>query len=185
MNELAPTSDLNPIQKQQICSIMQLGCTQATAAKHVGCGRSAIRAAAGRDLRFAADLRRAEAQNELTLMKNVFEAAQEPKNWRASVWSLERVYPERYLRRLPDAVTAEQLVRVIESLVDVVADEVTDTQRRERIVVRIGEVTRELRQTAQGQDQLSHLPKDQHPSFLSDPFPYDDPGPRDNAPHES
>jgi len=185
MNKLVPTPELDPIQKQQICSIVQLGCTQATAAKHVGCGRSAIQAAADRDPQFAADLRRAEAQNELTLMKNVFEAAQDTKNWRASVWSLERVYPERYLRRLPDAVTAEQLVHVIESLVDIVADEVADTQRRKRIVVRIGEVISRLRQTMQGQDQQSHLPQDQHPSFLSAPLPYDDLGPRDDAQHES
>ena len=183
MNERAPTSDLDPIQKQQICSIVQLGCTPATAAKHVGCGRSAIHTAANRDPRFAADLRRAEAQNELTLMKNVFEAAQEPKNWRASVWSLERVYPERYLRHLPDAVTAEQLVSVVESLVDIVTDEVTDAQRRERIVVRIGEVTSQLRQT--GQYQHQQLPQDRYPSFPSAPFPSDDTGPRDEAPHES
>ena len=138
--------DLDPMQKQKICSIVQLGCPRATAAKHVGCTLSSIQSAARGDPQFAADLQRAEAQNELSLMKNVFVAAQEPKNWRASVWALERTYPERYLRRAPGTVSVDQLSRLVDALVNIVVEEMTDHSHRERVVRRVNEVVNHLRQ---------------------------------------
>ena len=138
--------DLDPIEKQQVCSIVQLGCPRATAAKQVGCALSSIRAAARGDPQFAAELQRAEAQNELSLMKNVFVAAQEPKNWRASVWALERAYPERYLRRAPGTIPFDQLVHLVDAMVRVIAEEVDDPECRERIVQRVTDIVNHLRQ---------------------------------------
>ena len=43
-------------------------------------------------------------------------AAQDPKQWRAAAWALERLYPERYGRRKPGTITHEQLFQLIAGL---------------------------------------------------------------------
>ena len=58
-----------------------------------------------RDADFAAEVRRAEAPVELSHMRNVQNAAQDGKNWRASVWWLERRSPERFGPRGAGTVT--------------------------------------------------------------------------------
>ena len=150
--------DLDPIEKQQVCSIVQLGCPRATAAKQVGCTISSIRFAAQGDPQFAAELQRAEAQNELSLMKNVFVSAQEPKNWRASVWALERMYPERYLRRAPETIPIDQLVRLVDVMVRLIAEEVNDPECRERIVRRVADIVSNLQQETGFQTSVTHEP---------------------------
>ena len=48
------------------------------------------------DAEFVANVRRAEASVELSHMRNVQQAAKDKKDWRASVWWLERRSPERF-----------------------------------------------------------------------------------------
>ena len=61
------------------------------------------------DRAFAAQLRRTEAGAELAHMGTVKEAAKEAKNWRASVWWLERHAPDRFGPRGAGTVTVRQL----------------------------------------------------------------------------
>ena len=43
------------------------------------------------------------------LVKNIRNAAKKEQYWRAAAWALERCFPEKYARRGPDVITAEQI----------------------------------------------------------------------------
>ena len=95
------TPALTDEQKGQICGILSVGCDRETAANFVGCSLADIRRAMQHDRAFAANVRRTEAGVELSHMRTVQEAAKEAKNWRASVWWLERRSPERFGHAAP------------------------------------------------------------------------------------
>ncbi|MGI9457214.1 MAG: hypothetical protein ACR2NU_11680 [Aeoliella sp.] len=77
-------------QQQEICSVASVGCPRETAAASVGVSVDQIEAEIQANPAFAARLHRAEAMIEITHMQNVRQASKEEKNWRASVWWLER-----------------------------------------------------------------------------------------------
>src|SRR5687768_13729973 len=87
-------------QKSQIRGILSVGCDRQTAVDYVGCSLADIRRAMLEDAAFMADVRRAEAGIELMHMRNVQEAAEKKKEWRASVWWLEQRSPERFARKV-------------------------------------------------------------------------------------
>ncbi len=115
--DLVPTN-LTGEQKAQVCGVLSVGCDWETAANFVGCSLSDIRRTMRIDPQFAAQVRRSEAGVELSHMRTIQEAAKDPKNWRTSVWWLERHAPERFARGA-GVVTARQLKAFIAILADV------------------------------------------------------------------
>jgi hypothetical protein len=104
-----PSADLSPNKKNgrpplldttkrnEVLAILSLGCSQAVAADYVGCTASTIYRTACRDPEFARRLRHARNQAEVSLLKNIHNAAAaDPKFWRAGAWALERSKPGRY-----------------------------------------------------------------------------------------
>jgi len=73
-------------------------------------------------------------------MQNLRNAARDEKHWRASVWWLERRAPERYGRRAPDAISADQLRQVIEQLAEVIVEGVASQSEREQLLDRFTEI---------------------------------------------
>jgi hypothetical protein len=138
---------LDADQRQRICAALAIGCPLRTAADLVGCELDAVHATARRDRAFLADIFRAEARFEFAHIKNVFDAAGDTKNWRASTWALERRFPDRYGPRRPHVVTAEQLSQVLAQLADVVIQEVPVARHRARILERLADVVAALRTT--------------------------------------
>jgi hypothetical protein len=134
-------------QQGRICGILSIGCDRWTAANAVGCLVSDIRRAMQRDSQFADSIRRAEAAAELSHMRNVQEAAKGEKNWRASVWWLERQSPERFGTRGTSIVTPRQLKAFVAILVDCVLEEVHSAEDRVRVTAR-------MRSIADAADQL-------------------------------
>jgi len=129
------TPPLTDEQKGQVCGILSVGCTRETAADFVGCSLGDIGQAMQQDSTFAANILRTEAGSELSHMRNVQQAAKEAKNWRASVWWLERCSPERYGPR--GKVTATQLQAFIDTVVTILNDELQDEADRQRVVARL------------------------------------------------
>jgi hypothetical protein len=124
-------------QKGQICGILSVGCDRHTAANFVGCSLADIRRAMQQDATFAADVCRAEAGAELHHMRTVQQATKEEKNWRASVWWLERRSPERFGPRGPGVVTARQLKAFIEILADALREDVRNSDDRQQVIKRL------------------------------------------------
>jgi hypothetical protein len=90
-----------------------------------------------RDRQFAAAVRRAEAGSELSHMRNIQQAAQQAKNWRASVWWLERHSPERFGRRGAGVVTARQIKAFVEMLVEILQVDVKNADERRQVITRL------------------------------------------------
>ena len=102
---------LDEAKRREICKVLAVGGTRTMAAAYVGCSLDTIARAAKRDRAFAEELRRASVECEIRCLRNLSKAAQEPKNWRAAAWMLERLYPERYARRKHVGLTPQRSPR--------------------------------------------------------------------------
>jgi hypothetical protein len=124
-------------QKGRICGVLSVGCDWTTGAHIVGCSLADIRRAMQHDPQFSTSVRRSEAHAELSHMRTIQEAAKDAKNWRASVWWLERRAPERFGSRKAGAVTARQLKAYIGVLADVLAGRDAVGGSREETLARL------------------------------------------------
>jgi hypothetical protein len=131
-------------QKGQICGILSVGCDRETAASYVGCTTADIGHAMREDLAFAAQVRRTEAGSELAHMRTVQEAAKEAKNWRASVWWMERHAPERFGPRGAGIVTIRQLDEFLNVLTELIREEIDCDDIQQRIHARMADTLRAL-----------------------------------------
>jgi hypothetical protein len=134
-------------QKGQICGILSVGCDRETAAGFVGRSAADVGRAMQQDPTFAANVLRTEAGIELTHMRSVHKAAEDAKNWRASVWWLERHAPERYGARSAGAVTMRQLDAFLDTIVDVLCEEFPDGEIRRRVLARFDQAIRALEES--------------------------------------
>jgi predicted Zn-dependent peptidase len=134
---------LDEIKKREIFAILTVGGTRLMAAQYVGCHVETIRKTALRDAAFADQLRKAELGPELTFLRNIQLASKDPKQWRASAWALERLFPDRYGRRSPDSITPEQLAEVIREMGTIVVGQVPVKRFREQVLTRLSELATE------------------------------------------
>src|SRR5580693_8951341 len=107
---------LDDYKQGEICAIVMVGGTRRLAAEYVGCHPETIRRTCLRDPQFAERLRKADCGPEINLLRAIQIATKDPKQWRAAAWALERLFPERYARRRPGAITPEQLDEVIRQI---------------------------------------------------------------------
>jgi hypothetical protein len=136
-------------QKGQVCGILSVGCDRETAANFVGCTVAEIGRTMKQDPAFAANVRRTEAATELAHMRNVQQAAKDPKNWRASVWWLERHSPERFGRRGAGQVTVRQLETFMETITGILSNEIPNDDDRQRVIAGFDRAIGTLRQMVQ------------------------------------
>ncbi len=135
---------LDERRRAEICAIVGVGCSQATAARYVGCTPGAISAAKKRIASFREEMLRAEAHHELVLVRRIHEAAAGPNGWRAAAWLLSRRYPERYAARAAETVTPQQIQDSLEYFAAQVAREVKDPSARSRIGISLRKATRKI-----------------------------------------
>ena len=95
---------ISEIKQREILALLSVGCSRRTAARYVNCTQKAIDELARTNPDFAEKLRRAEANLEIESIKNMFNAAKQEKNWRASAWVLERKSPQEFLKKKPDVI---------------------------------------------------------------------------------
>lgn len=128
---------LDQIKRREILAILSVGCSRRAAARYVGCAPSTIQNTADRDRDFAEALGHAESQAELSSMKHIAAAAREPQYWRAAAWMLERTRPQQYASRRPDVFTREQVARLMVRFAQIVAEEVTVSRDRKKVIKRL------------------------------------------------
>lgn len=126
---------LDESKKREVCAIISVGGSRRTAAKYVGCAVETIRRTALRDTAFGERLKRAESDLEVEHLQNIRNAGK--KNWRASAWCLERLYPHRFGVRPAPALTEEQISEMLAQFAEIVKAEVGDRAVRRRIQMRI------------------------------------------------
>jgi hypothetical protein len=127
--------------KSTMCTVLALGGDRATACKLMGVSLQQLVAEMERDTEFAKAVLNAEGKAELEHMRNVRMAAIDDKNWRGSIWWLER------RDRSQDDVEEESpwgnlsFVReALAKLVELVVAEIGDPIRRQLLVARLLEV---------------------------------------------
>lgn len=133
---------LDEFKKREIAAIVAVGGSRRTAARYVECSPETIRRHARRDAAFATRLQRAEAQLEVVHLTNIETGGK--KNWRASAWILERMFPERYGRRAATSITAERLADILGQVADVVCNEVQSPADRRRVQAALTKLGRKL-----------------------------------------
>ncbi|TWT46500.1 hypothetical protein [Botrimarina hoheduenensis] len=132
-------------QKREASLVLSVGCDRETAAKYVGCTIEDLLDLARQDERFAATLRRSEAGVELAHMRNIQQAARDERHWRASVWWLERLAPERFGRRDAGAITRRELAGLLSAIATGIAAEVRHEGDRQRVLDKLEELVQTLR----------------------------------------
>lgn len=135
--EPRPRTVLNDVKRGEICAILAVGCSRATAARYVGCHVDTIRRTALREPEFHRALRQAESKHEVLHLTYINKAAKEGRYWRAAAWALERKYPDRYAQRNPKMLTIEQVSQVLSQFAGVILDEVPQASDRKRILARL------------------------------------------------
>jgi hypothetical protein len=138
---------LDPEKQREILAIISVGCSQNMAAKYVGCSPQTIRREAARDPKFAKKLRQAKGNVELGLIRNIRNAANKEQYWRAAAWALERFFPEKYARRGPDVITAEQLAQLLGQLAEQIVQQVPVNAYRKKLVKAVESLARSYGQT--------------------------------------
>ena len=138
-SELIP-AQLSPEQMGQVFGILSVGCDRETAAAFIGCSPADIGRAMRQDQTFANTIRRTEASTEVGHMRNVQQAAKDAKNWRASVWWLERKSPERFGARSPGTITTRHLKTFVQMLAENLNNDVQDPDDRQRILERFEQI---------------------------------------------
>lgn len=128
-------------QKRNACAVLLIGCDREAAASYVGCTMADFQRQMERDTEFAAEVLHAEATCELKHMRNVQTAAGEEKNWRASVWWLER----HSSHRGGSTPTVKELKSFLSMLVTIIVEEVRDANDLRRILARFEEASHSLR----------------------------------------
>lgn len=147
-NEVGRPPVLDAYKKREICVVLAMGGSRAIAARYVNCHPDTIRNTAQRDLEFALALEQAESKNEVRHLAFINKAAEEGRYWRAAAWVLERKYPSRYGARRPDMFTVEQVSHVLAQFAGVILAEVPDASQRERILLRLSDLTAGLQSSA-------------------------------------
>jgi len=136
---------LDEYKRREVLAILSVGGARRAAARYVGCTVNTIRSTADRDPEFAKKLRRAERGLEIDYLNNIRKAARNEKYWRAAAWALERIDPQRYARRSPDAITVEEIKDLLVQLADIISEEVPE-EYREKILKRLRAISDRLKE---------------------------------------
>ena len=125
-------------QKRDFCNVVQLGCSRDTACKFIGIALAELSAVMESDPGLAQLVNQAEARAEVLYMGHVHKAAQDEKNWRTSVWWLDR--RAREAASAADATMEELLIAVraaLEKFAEIIVAELPGAERRQTILAQL------------------------------------------------
>ncbi|MBQ3350085.1 MAG: hypothetical protein IJG38_06760 [Thermoguttaceae bacterium] len=128
---------ISEIKQREILALLSVGCSRRTAARYVNCTQKAIDELARTNPDFAEKLRRAEANLEIESIKNMFNAAKQEKNWRASAWLLERKSPQEFLKKKPDVIPAGLLDTLLNRIVTLLIEECPAAVQRKGLLKKL------------------------------------------------
>ena len=128
---------ISEIKQREILALLSVGCSRRTAARYVNCTQKAIDELAQANPDFAEKLRKAEANLEIESIKNMFNAAKQEKNWRASAWLLERKSPEEFLKKKPDVIPAGLLDTLLNRIVTLLIEECPAAVQRKGLLKKL------------------------------------------------
>jgi hypothetical protein len=126
---------LTSSQKAKLLKHLPLGGDRATVCKFVGATLAQLHAEMKRDPDFAQAVVQAEAAVDLKHFGNVQKASQDEKNWRTSVWWLER--RARQQSSDADPLANPSLMELLDELALAITAEVKDEELQRRVIERL------------------------------------------------
>ncbi|MBA3483866.1 MAG: hypothetical protein H0T51_18835 [Pirellulales bacterium] len=129
---------ITDFEKGQLDSVLKMGCSRDTACKYAGVSADRLLAEMQRDPTFERSILHAESHPEVRHIGNVNKASQDERNWRSSVWWLERREREQESAHDWSQWNYPAAVRdALDKLIDVVMTEIVDPVRRQAIVAEL------------------------------------------------
>jgi hypothetical protein len=123
-------------QRAKLCEVILLGCDRTTACNYVGITAGQLADEMERDESFEREIVRSEAEAELQHMGNVHKAAKNEKNWRTSVWWLDRRSQDRS-GGAGGSPTDEHVAELVDELARIVVEVIEDVALQGRLVDRL------------------------------------------------
>lgn len=133
-----PIPQLTLAQREEVLSYLPSGGDRIAVCEFVGVTPLQLQLEMKRDPAFAESVARAEARVELTQMSKVLKATNDEKNWRTSVWWLERRSRQR--QRMQHPHDEEALVELIDAVARALAEELSDHDQVRRIIERLFDI---------------------------------------------
>jgi hypothetical protein len=127
---------LTPSERTQVIDYLMTGADLASVCRYAGVTLIQLRLEMKRDPDFARAVARAEAKVEILQMNNVIKASHDEKNWRTSVWWLERRTRERQAAE-DRALSESDVIELLDALARIVVDEVPDAAAQQRVIERL------------------------------------------------
>jgi hypothetical protein len=118
--------------RETFCALVGVGLSRRQAAEYLGIAPSTPLRAAERDDAFAELLRTAEMRCEMELMERMRRQCE--RSWRACVWMLEQIHPERYGKGKNNASAGPSAEQLFESFVALVEHKVADENLRDELI---------------------------------------------------
>jgi hypothetical protein len=134
---------LEPMEQATLCNLVRMGCSREAGAKYVGLTLEQLEAEIARDEALAKELLRAEGAAVLMHMGNVRKAANDEKNWRTSVWWLEQQARLGKSAGTTGPDLHEAVREALERFAALIVEEITDVERRERVLTQLINITLE------------------------------------------
>jgi hypothetical protein len=134
--------------------MLTMGCDWETTAKYLGFTPVQLRGETKRDEAFRREVLRCEAAADLHQIKNLHEASKDPKNWRTSVWWLERTSPVRFAKRPAMAITHSEWKQFLATIANAITEEVRAEADSRRLQMRLAQMTYALEVEHQKDDPL-------------------------------
>jgi len=134
---------LDSEKRQQVISLLTIGCSRRIAARHVGCSPSTITRTAARDPNFAEKLSKAETNLERDLLDSIRTAARNERYWRAAAWLLERKNSKDYAKRPDPSYSPEQVTQLLVATLESLREEIPPPQR-DRAIEKLGTLLLEV-----------------------------------------
>ncbi|WP_425396710.1 hypothetical protein [Aeoliella sp.] len=135
-------------QANDFVSVVSTGCPVDTGLDVTGVSAEEYDEITRADGELARRARRAAGLAEFHQLRNIKEAGTDPKNWRASVWWLERCRGDRYLSKPPRTFTQQQVEAFHSDVAQLIDSQVRHQDDHERVLEKLSELADEHLDTA-------------------------------------
>jgi hypothetical protein len=130
--------------REMVAGLIRLGCDLRTASWAAGRSPVEVKRDLEANADFVREVKQAESTFEYKHLQHLEEAAKDKKNWRVSMWLLERRLPDKYEKQRPRTVKESQLMPLLKSLADAIVDGVEDDEQRAALLKRVEDTVEEL-----------------------------------------
>lgn len=130
--------------RDTIGAMLGIGCDLRTAAWAVGRSPAEVKRLLAEDPELLHAVQKGGAIFEYKHLQHLDEAAKDKKNYRVSMWLLERLRPDTYEKQRPRTIKENQLMPLLKSLADALVEGVGDEEARGKLIERVKETAEDL-----------------------------------------